>query len=69
MVTEGINKQYPPIQTWPYQQVIDMSEVLKKLDLLDKKLGAKNCYEPVKEDVLKQLENRIEVLEKLHQIT
>lgn len=63
MVTTGIQEQYPPLKQWPYQQVVDMSEVLKKLDALDKKLGNKECYEPVKDKFLQELAERLEHLE------
>jgi hypothetical protein len=65
MVTRGIGEQYPPLKQWPYQQVVDMSEVLKKLDVLDKKLGKKDCHEPEKDKFLKDLAERVKELERI----
>lgn len=57
-------RQFPPIQTWPYQPAVDLSEVIKRLDRIDKALGAKDCHEPTKDAFLKSLEARIAELEK-----
>lgn len=63
MITNNFDKQYPPINQWPYQQAVDLSEVLKKLDDIDKKMGAKDCNETGKEAFFKALEDRIAALE------
>jgi hypothetical protein len=64
MVATGIKEQYPPIQQWTYPQVVDLTEVLKKLDKIDKQLGAKECHEPEKEKLLEQLAARVAELER-----
>jgi hypothetical protein len=56
--------QWPPISTWPVQTVTDFSEIIKKLSEIDKKLGAKDCYDPKKEAFLKELDDRLKAIEK-----
>lgn len=63
-VIHDIKTNFPPLQSWTYRQIVDLSEVIKRLDKIDKALGAKDCYEPTKEDFLKQLSDRIAALEK-----
>lgn len=60
---DSVYKQYPPLNTWTYPQLVDMSEVIKRLDALDKKLGAMDCYDPKKQKFLQELKDRIEELE------
>ena len=63
MVTTGMGQQWPKPQRWGLQDLIDVTQILKRLDALDKKLGAPNCHEPVKEQFIKDLETRIAALE------
>ena len=63
MVTAGMGQQWPEPKFWPKQDLIDVAEILKRLDALDKKLGAPNCHEPIKEEFIKSLEQRIAKLE------
>jgi sugar phosphate isomerase/epimerase len=63
MVVDQLPKQWGQIDQWPYQQTVDVREVLKKLAEIDEKLGAKDCYEPKKDEVIKQLQARIKELE------
>lgn len=55
--------QYPPVQHWPQPLLIDAQEIIRRLDALDKKIGAKDCYEPTKADFLKSLDDRLKKLE------
>jgi hypothetical protein len=64
-VTHGITQDYPNFpSSWPQQQLVDLSEVLKRLDAIDKALEAKNCDEPGKEEFFRKLNQRIEALER-----
>lgn len=54
-----------PIERWPAPQIVELSEILKKLDALDKKLGEPPCTDDRKEQFLKSLEARVAELEKL----
>lgn len=56
-------RQFPPIQTWPLQPLQDLSEVLRRLDSIDKKMGAKDCHEAIKDAFMKKLDERIKRLE------
>ena len=64
MVVDAAYTQFPPIQQWPIQQVVDMSEVIKLLTKIDEKLGAKDCVDAKKEAFLKELADRVAELEK-----
>lgn len=63
-VSEALPKQNIPWQQWPTQQILDLSEVIKKLDSIDKKLGLKDCNDSLKESFLSELANRVEAIEK-----
>lgn len=67
MITQEIPKQFPNWQQqFTPQQVVDLSEVLKKLDAIDKKLGAKDCKDESKAKFLEELaalRQRVEELE------
>ena len=39
------NQQFPPVTNWPLPQAYDLRDVIRKLDELDKKLGAKDCHD------------------------
>lgn len=65
MVTHGMGQEYPQFpQPFTLPQLVDLSEVLKRLDELDKKIGAKNCDEPGKAEFFEKLNARIEALER-----
>lgn len=56
--------QWGGIQGWPLQQVSEMQQIIQKLAEIDRKLGAKDCIDPVKEKFLADLDKRVEALEK-----
>src|SRR5579863_5538870 len=63
MISTGIPLQRPPyndLQTWPRQEILDLSEIIKRLDRIDKKLGLKDCKDDAKESFLKELEELVE---------
>jgi hypothetical protein len=45
------------------QQVTDMQRVVKLLESIDKKLGAKDCVDETKEGFLAALDARVKALE------
>lgn len=57
-------QHFQGINTWPLQPAVDLSEVIKRLDKIDKALGSRDCHEPTKDEFLKTLEARIAELEK-----
>lgn len=57
-------EQWPPIQTWPAPVPQEMQEIIRRLADIDRKLGAKDCYDPKKEQFLKDLSDRVAKLEK-----
>lgn len=66
VITEAIGNQLPPLSQWNYQQVTDLSQVIKLLEGIDKKLGAKDCINENKQKFLDELDLRIRVLEAKH---
>lgn len=65
MVTGGLGEQYPKFPNpFTLPQLADLSEVLKRLDALDKKLELRNCDEPGKAAFFEKLNARIEELER-----
>ena len=65
MVTGGMQQDYPKFpQGFGLGQLLDLSEILKRLDQLDKDLKAKNCDEPGKASFFEKLNARIEALER-----
>jgi|HubBroStandDraft_4_1064222.scaffolds.fasta_scaffold04643_1 hypothetical protein len=65
VVTASIPNQYlAPISQWDFQTVNDFQEVIKRLDAIDKRLGARDCVDPVKEKFFEELAARVAVLEK-----
>ena len=63
MVVEGIQRQWPDPIYWPTPVVIDTKEIIDKLAEIDRKLGAKDCHDPVKDEFIRKLEERIKALE------
>lgn len=64
VISEALPNQGILWQYWPPQQILDLSEVIKKLDSIDKKLGLKDCNDPIKESFLSELAKRVEAIEK-----
>ena len=66
LVTTGIPNQpgYGRLQNWPDQQLLDLSEVLKRLDKIDQALGLRDCKDQEKAAFLKELEDRVTDIEK-----
>lgn len=52
------------IQSWPAQQVLDLSEVILKLDKIDKALELRNCQDAAKEKFLTDLIDRVNEIAK-----
>jgi hypothetical protein len=63
MVIDGANRQWGNIQTWPSPVPQDMSEIIRRLAEIDKKLGAKDCFDPKKDEFIRALQDRIAELE------
>ena len=57
-------KQWGQIQNWPLQQASEMQQIIQKLAEIDKKLGARDCIDPVKEKFLADLDKRVKKLER-----
>ena len=63
LVSSGLQTQNQPfgqLQNWPPQQVIDLSEVIRRLDRIDQVLGLKDCKDEAKEKFLKELNDLVE---------
>lgn len=52
-----------PVKYWPYQQATEFSEIIKRLDALDQKLGLRDCHDVEKAAFIKALSDRIAELE------
>lgn len=63
MVTTGMGQQWPSPDYWSRPDLQEIADILKRLDAIDKKLGAPNCVEPAKEEFLKGLDERLKALE------
>lgn len=63
VVTQGAIGQLPPLNKWPMQQVSEMREVIRLLESIDRKLGAKDCVDETKESFLAELDKRVSALE------
>jgi hypothetical protein len=57
------SQQWGPIQKWPYPVVQDMSDIIRRLAEIDKKLGAKDCFDPKKDSFIQELSERLAALE------
>lgn len=65
MVTQGFPQQYPDWQqTTPLSTLVELKEILKRLDAIDKKLEAKDCADEKKAKFFDDLDGRIAALEK-----
>lgn len=62
-VIRNVQGTMPSLGVWPYQPAVDLREVIARLDSIDKKMDAKDCFEPTKDSFIKQLEARIAELE------
>ncbi|MGH3626852.1 MAG: hypothetical protein ACRDRL_05335 [Sciscionella sp.] len=62
-IIDSARDQFPPINQWPFQQVVDMTKAIELLTQIDKKLGAKDCVDEKKDKFIKQLQRRIVKLE------
>jgi len=63
MMVDSMQQQWPPINQWPAQQVVDISAILEAIRRLDEKLGARDCHDPKKDKFLQELEARVKALE------
>lgn len=65
-VTPAITRQWPDIhsQVWPREDLGELQRILRKLDEMDKKFGAKDCAEDApKQAFLEQLDARVKAIE------
>lgn len=64
-ISDGYYGQIPfvPLQNWPPQQVIDLSEVIRRLDDIDKKLGLRDCMDDQKQKFMDELNIRLTKIE------
>jgi len=63
LVTSCFPNQVPPfhqLENWPKEQVLDLAEVLRRLDRIDKALGLRDCKDESKEKFLKELDALIQ---------
>jgi hypothetical protein len=65
MVVDGAREQWGQIQNWPYPVVQDMSDIIERLSEIDKKLGAKDCFDPKKDAFIQELSERLAALEQV----
>lgn len=63
-IINQVQTQFPPLQAWPRPALYDLREVIARLDAIDKRLAAKDCYERTKDEFLRALEQRIAEIEK-----
>lgn len=64
-VTPVMLQQWPRVGTLEHQDAADMREILRRIDALDRKLGARDCApDAAKETMLRQLDARIAELER-----
>lgn len=63
VVTTGAHTQLPPVNQWPVQDVLAMQRVIALLESIDKRLGAKDCQDEVKDKFLQELADRVRSLE------
>lgn len=63
VVIDAAMTQFPPVNQWPLPQVTDMTEVVRLLKAIDDKLGTKDCVDAKKDAFLKELADRLAVLE------
>jgi|HubBroStandDraft_4_1064222.scaffolds.fasta_scaffold00019_109 hypothetical protein len=54
----------PPLPQWPLPALLEAQRVIQLLESIDKRLEARDCYEPTKADFVKSLEARIIELER-----
>ena len=62
MVHDYARERINPIQ-WTPSIWIDFTEILRKLDELDKKLGQPECHDPAKAAWMKEIEAKLAALE------
>ena len=62
MIFDNYRQNTQPAQ-WTWPMVNDFTEIIKRLDELDKKLGIQECHDPAKAEWLKAIEERLAKLE------
>ena len=60
---DSARTQWPQPQYIPYPVAVDLTDIINKLAEIDKKLGAKDCFDPKKDEYIQQLADRIKQLE------
>ena len=68
VVVDASRQQWGQISQWPTEVAYDMKDIIRRLDAIDKKLGAKDCYDPKKQEFIAELEARIARLERIEGI-
>lgn len=64
VVTPAIQQQWPPINQLQRNDAVELQMILRKLDEMDKKHGAKDCaFDAPKQAFLEQLDARVKALE------
>lgn len=63
MVVDSARQQWPQPQYMPPSYAFELADIIRRLGELDKKLGAKDCYDPKKDAYIQELEQRITALE------
>ena len=53
----------PPSLPWTAEALAELKEIIKRLDMLDKKLGLEHCEDPKKAEWMQQIEERLRRLE------
>lgn len=62
VVTQSIPNQWGAIgnsPAWDYQTASTLQEILRRLDAIDKKMGATECTDPNKSAFLEALDNYV----------
>lgn len=54
MLVDSTQRQWGQIQTWPSPVPQDMSEIIRRLAEIDKKLGARDCFDPKKDEFIRR---------------
>lgn len=64
MMVDNARTQWPPVNQCPLQPAVDLTDIIRRLSEIDNKMGAKDCYDPKKDEFIQQLQDRIAELEK-----
>jgi hypothetical protein len=62
LVITGAQDQWGPIKNWPIPVAQDLSEIINRLSAIEKKIGIKDCSDPVKDEFLEMLHKHFKPL-------